>query len=304
MKAAVATGSSFCPQLASAPIHGRIQSTRADQLGRFLPTAIGRVPPIGWVRRPIKVAVLGVLTGGFLPLLLLRMRLKNLALLERQQLSLMMELLDGALMSQKTEALAGAIDRTPPRPWLSVVTMLLLIGAAVATGVMLWTGGWSSTQLRRLLVPSPYVETPFELTAIAMLILAYMLTHLQINHHRRSLRSIASTFTAATGGRSPEIVLRARGLYVRPIHLALGIVLAMLGKFWGLPMMLAWGALESLVLDSERQFRRSLAVQLTTLCGQASVIAHGAVCRNINCASPVAVDSASRPVCGDQTAMR
>ncbi|MBC7784611.1 MAG: hypothetical protein H7144_12305 [Burkholderiales bacterium] len=247
---------------------------------------------------------MGALTGGLLPLLMLRTRLKNLALLERQQLSLMMELLDDVLSPEKTDALAGAIDRTPPRSWLSVATMLLLIGAAVATGVMLGTGGWSEAQLRRLLVPSPYVETRIELISIAMLILAYMLTHLQINHHRRSLRSIASTFAAATGGRFPEIVLPALGLGVRPIHLALGIVLAMLGKFWGLPMMLAWGAIESLVLDSERQFRRSLAVQLTTLCGQAPAIAHEAVCRNINCANPMAVDAVSCPVCGDQTAMR
>lgn len=271
---------------------------RPDLLGRFVPTAIARVPPSARLERPIKLAFMGLLSAGFLPYLQLRNRLRNVISLERQQLDLASELLAAHLPEQEIPPLTESVARvhaSKPIGWLADLCFTGALGSAV---VWLAQHGWTSAALRTWYFTPPQSDDRLGVAALVLLVLAYVLQHVQTNRHVSTLQQYALAYNAVLDGRAAKVSSPALVWGIRPLYLIVGAVMMYFGLLWSLPMMLSWAAFRSFITRSDRLFRADLSTSLQAVSGVAPVVESAELCHNPQCRQPLPEDARFCPRCG------
>lgn len=271
---------------------------RPDLLGRFVPTAISRVPPSARLEGPIKLGVVGFLTAGFLPYLQLRTRLGNVLSLERQQLELGNELLAGHLAPDDLRPIEESTVRVAPSKPIGWIADLCFVGALGCAVAWLVQQGWTSDALRAWYLHPPPPDVPLAAGSLVLLILAYVLQHVQINRHISNLQQYALAYNAVLEDRSPRVAPPSLVTGVRPIYLLVGAAMMYFGLLWALPMMLSWAAFRSFILRSDRLFRADLSTSLQAISGVAPVVEAAELCHNPLCRQPLPEDARFCPRCG------
>lgn len=287
--------STFAPTLPA-----RVEPGRAEMLGRFVPTAISRIPPVARIKRPIQVAFFGILSAGIIPLLQLRRRVTEYVSLEQQQLDLAAEL--GACHLEPTAAqeLSRAAERAKPSGVVDALADVALVGTIVFSMLAMTDLGWSLDAYRHLMLTSP-TDLPQSAAAwFVAVCLSYVLLHLRINRHASRLHDFALAFNASTEGRLSPIYAPQFTWGVRVGHLIVAGVLMFFLALWALPMLLAWGAFQTFVQKVDVRFRSDLSNRLQQLSGVTPVVKRAGICNNPGCDQPLPPEARFCPRCGQR----
>lgn len=271
----------------------------AELLGRFVPSALRRTPPVAKIWRLGRIAVLGVFTAGIFPCRALQTRLRKTLMMHAQQCDLASQLLDHHLPADDAATLREAADGVAvSHAWLNGSALLMLTAVATAAVWITQQGGVNWDTLRAwLFLPLQHADA-LTLSSFGLLSVAYLILILQINRQVVAMQQFALAFNAVMEERvrpidAPPLVW---GLKFR--HLLLGGAGVYFGLFWAMPMMLAWAAFADFVRDSAFRFRVQLADRLTTISGVESVIPLTDLCPNPDCRHSHFHDAQFCPRCG------
>ncbi len=296
--------SEFSPSIFNPAPAPAMTPSENQLLARFLPTAIRRIPPVGRINRPARVAFIGLLTAGLLPLLQLRTRIRRLMIVDQQQLELVCRMLRQLPQPIQIDQALFNAGKMPAAPVLRWLDDLFTLGAIITLFFSLAMTQWSTDAITRYFFYPPSIDDPAAIASLVLLCVAYVICHFQINHHLAQTRKFVEAFNHAAGDRVQSLQLPARVWGFRLIHLMLAIALILLGKLWAFPMMVAWGALQTMMLDHQRRFRVELADRLVQLSGSAPVIQNPDLCRNEKCGYPIPDDARFCPRCGYDVPVR
>lgn len=283
----------------SPPIPSHESPDRRLLLGRFVPAAVNRVPPVARVKGTLHVLFFGVLTAGIFPLFQLRKRLNETFLLQAQQLELAAELV--VCHSDPQEALemtraSGAVGKDTG---FQTLTDILILGSLVALIGALNQSGWTIRSYTHLLFQSPSDQPVWGLWWFGLVCMSYLMLHARINRHISRLQDFALAFNTITHERVPPVYLPRPtwGLRVMTVILS-GSMIVLVGGLWVIPMFLAWGAFQTFVLDIDTRFRSDLSDRLQQLSGIIPVVRRPGVCQNPGCDQPLLPETRFCPRCG------
>lgn len=283
----------------SPPIPTRAPADRALLLGRFVPAAVNRVPPVARVKGPLYVLFWGVLTAGILPLFQLRRRLNETFTLQAQQLELAGELVSCHLNPDDVSEITRAVEALGKDTALQTLTDILILGSMMALIGAFNLSGWSIDSYTHLLFQSPADQNIAGMWWFGLVCMSYLLLHARINRHISRLQDFALAFNATTEGRVPAIRLPRStwGFRVWPVFLS-GFMILVVGGLWIIPMLLAWSAFQTFIREIDTRFRSDLSDRLEQISGVAPVIRRAGVCQNPGCDQPLLPEARFCPRCG------
>jgi len=276
---------------------------RAELLGQLVPTAIRRPPKGARIPNPFRLTLIGLLTAGFVPAWWLVQRTGRLMSLQSQQMELSADLVESSrhgIDASDVAAVREAVKNVlPMRLLLRVAGAALVIAVASAVG-SLAVHGWSRGALRDLWFHTPSRSDAWSLTSLIALSASYLIAIAAMNRHTVALQQFALAFNAALGpDRNGEPLEPPRLVWgLRPMHVILGVAMAALGLFWGLPMMLGWAAFRSVSFDTTQTFRIALADRLQAITGIAPITTVDDHCADPQCRAPLPFDARYCPRCG------
>jgi hypothetical protein len=271
---------------------------RGELLGRLVPTAVRRMPPVARPAGPLRLVWTSVLTLGVLPLIQLRDRLRRTILLQQQQLELAAELLTRSTPPDDAKFVEEAARAAHPSKALSGLSGVAMLGAIGCLLGALQAWGWTWASIKSLLLEPPTATSPFALGWLACLTAGYGLCWISLNHHVGRLQQFALAFNAVAGEKATPVQPPAFVYGVRPLYLLVAAAMMWLWMLWALPMMLAWAAHRTFVHRGDHVFRAQLADALTALSGERPVVADVDRCRNPLCGAPVGSTARYCPRCG------
>lgn len=283
----------------SPPIPTREPPDRRFLLGRFVPAAVKRVPPVARVKGPMYVLFWGILTAGIVPLFQLRRRLNETFSLQAQQLELAAELVSCYSDPQETSEITRVSQALGKDTGFQTLTDILILGSLVALIGALNQSGWTMDSYTHLLFQSPADQLIWGLWWFGLVCVSYLLLHARINRHIARLQDFALAFNAITHERVPQVYLPRPtwGLRIWSGVLS-GFVILMVGGLWILPMILAWGAFQTFVQEMDTRFRSDLSERLERLSGITPVIRRAGVCQNPGCEQSLLPEARFCPRCG------
>jgi hypothetical protein len=306
----------------------------ADSLSEGVIAALTRKmnPRLAW--GPVKTALLGLISGGLLPLILLPQKCQKFINAEQNQLWHFAEWLRLQFPSSETERFQAAVSKLRFR-WVLWALSLLLAGCAVA-----WAWHDLTPVARRPVVllgplrvqlPSLVPVTPkflFSFTArlpavvkqfatvprvliaaegfALLLIAAHLLSLWQVMMHTTDVRNVAGLFNRAAKKHGLEpLVLPNRNLGIDVIWLLATIALMILGAWWGVPMMLAAAAQARYINGEGRRLRLALSARAYNVLAARRPVIYVAMpralrgrCPRENCNAQVRGGETFCPACG------
>jgi hypothetical protein len=250
---------------------------RPDQLAESVLASLSR-PRWGYRSRPwgpIKTFILGALTGGLLPLLIWPRRLRNLMIVEQQQLWHLAEWLRLRTGKPEATALRDESAALGPAAAPSFLPLLLAILAVLALLHLTAAFNFNPDHFRRLLYTFPDPSwrsirnrpyTDFWRQWTLLISAGYLIHWLQVRHHARRLRQYVKQFNAITAAEGIGPVWAHRiGIGFHPLWAILAIVGIWRGAFWAVPMALAGVAHARYVRITSRGIRGQLAGRVKTM---------------------------------------
>lgn len=242
---------------------------RADMLGRLVPTAIRRPPKGAKIPNPFRLTLVGLLTAGVVPAAWLVQRAGRVISQQSQQIDLAVDLIESSGGTSDADAIRQAAKGvTPARPlmWVAGAALVVAIVAGVGHLVM---HDFSRNAVHQLWFHRPQRSNAWSLTSLIALSACPLIVIAALNRHAVSLQQFAIAFNASIGPDARGESLQGPNLVwgLRPVQLVLGIALAALGIFWGLPMMLGWAAYATMCFDTTQRFRTDLADRLQGVSG-------------------------------------
>jgi hypothetical protein len=267
-------------------------------LGRFVPAAVRRQPPMARNLTPFRVALLGILTAGVVPLLQLRSRIAAIATLQQQQLELASELAGCHLDPTDAAELQRAAKRVNFPKGFVILSGLLAIAALVAAIAYMGDHGWYVHNYKRLILEPPSGRSPVQIVWMGTLTAGYLLLYSQLLRHAAGLQQFALALTATTDGRLQPIPSPPPPLGLKPVHIGVALVMMYFGMLWALPMLLAWGAYTQFLGRADGPFRDALSDRLEALSGVAPVIVPALRCPNPKCLASLPDEAQYCPRCG------
>lgn len=281
-------------------------------VGPVLQSLMRTYPYLSW--GVPKSFVLGGLTLGAAPLLLLPLRFKQHAACEREQWWHLAHWLRVRLGSQ-TDQLIRRVDAIDaPSRVFSMLSHACLIVAVIAAARFIhvagigWTHlaglGYGDRVVRDLVATEPFMQAALLWSGFVSLGFVFHWLGVQVHRTRvrRAVREFNELGRTAGFAAVPDV---KSSLGVRPLWLVGGIVLASLGALWGIPMMLAAGAHRRYIRHASPELRQSVAERVRTM-----VTLHRPLmtiripellresCLNENCRTPLPVPAAYCPRCG------
>ncbi|MDB5326077.1 MAG: hypothetical protein JWM57_1646 [Phycisphaerales bacterium] len=285
--------SAFTPDIPPVP-----RPDQAELLGRFVPTALRRVPPVAKIWPIPRLVLMAVVTAGFYPCRALQVRLRQTLMMHAQQCELASQLLDKHLPADDALAVRDAAGEVRVGfGWLNVSAVMMLAALAMLAA-WLWRADYSTDAVRHWWLGPPDRGDTLAIVSISLLGGAFLVLIAQINQQILAMQKFVLAFNAVADNRMRALDLPSLVFGLKPIHLILGLVGAWLGLFWFLPMMLAWAAFTAFVRDSAYQFRVQLADRLGTVSGVAPVIPLRELCPNPDCRFARPTDAQFCPRCG------
>jgi hypothetical protein len=233
-----------------------------DYLAGAVLQSLSRAPAERVAWGPLRSAILGAVTMGLAPLLILPRRFGQYAALESQQMWHLAEWLRLQTGRPEAEALRDQAYRLRASPLLTTVGpiafVIVAIGAIAAFYADAVPGGRSPFQL------AYNRSEQYRMLAMvftAALAAGYLLCHLAgVNEYIARMRRFVEAFNRLAAAerltpvQAPRWQLGASGAAI-----VLGVLLAVVGAWWGLPMMLAAAAQHGYVNNSTYQLRRDMA---------------------------------------------
>src|SRR5690606_11976172 len=155
--------------------------------------------------------------------------------------------------------------------------------------------------------PRDPLDEPLTSLFLATLVGAYLLNWLSVNLHLLRLRRVRKALDATTPHLPPTPGLKVSRWEagVRPVPAALGLILAVAGMIWALPMLIAGTAQRRALLIHHRRFRSGMAHRVRDLVGSRRplvalppVVDRTGMCRNGVCDQVLPPDARFCPRCG------
>lgn len=285
--------SAFTPQL---PPVSRLPP--GELLGKFVPTALRRTPPVARFVHPIRLSILGLLTAGVLPYWMLQTRVYRVQKMYAHQAELAGDLLVMHAAADEQKLLRESADKVDVSRWVGRLSRLVLIAAVVAAGMYLLQNHWTGHAVRRVWLQPLRYAVPELQAYVVLMTVAYLLLVIQMNRQIAAMQRLAIAvngfFDTLPPIAPPPLVLVGRS----PLTLLLGLTMAWIGLVWALPMAIAWSAFSQFVRHSAYEFRVDLSERLQAVSGVTPVIDTGDLCPNAKCRSAISQDAAFCPRCG------
>ena len=283
----------------------------------------------------VKTLLVGGLTGGLGPLVFLPVKFRKYAAVEQQQYRHAADWL--ALRSGDAEAvetLRESAARTGFSTSLAAVTYAC-VAVAVGLAALFVSRGDRLHGFDDLLafvyLPAGRglgalddvlgINAPLRLGYLAAVAAGYFAHLWQVNRHARAVGQFLDTYDAATAGdgspagldrRAAATPLRRPGFQIglRAGPVVGGLVLAVAGVLWGVPMVLASGAQARYVWGAGPRARRSLSARLRATAEAdrpavdlpRRIFDDALACPNPQCRAAVPPDGAFCPRCGTRVA--
>ena len=285
--------SAFTPDIPPIP-----RPNPAELLGRFVPSALRRVPPVAKIWPMPRLVLMAVATAGFYPCRALQVRLRQTIMMHAQQCELASQLLDGHLPADDAAiAREASGDVRVGFGWLNLSSVLMLASLAMLA-VWLARANYSIDAVRHWWLGPPDRGDTLAIAAISLLSGAFLVLIAQINQQLLAMQKFALAFNAVANNHMRPLDLPPLTFGLRPVHLILGAAGAWFGLFWFLPLMLAWAAFTSFVRDAAYRFRVQLADRLGMVSGVDPVIPLRDLCPNPDCRFSRPTDAQFCPRCG------
>jgi hypothetical protein len=266
---------------------------------------------------PIKTLVLGMITGGLIPLLVLPKRFRDFVIGEQTQLWHFAEWLRLQFPSSETDKLQRAVAQLKFRFWPFVLSMVL---AALA---LLWTGSELAEMgeleigagfLTDFTARVPYPRVLIAAQGFALLMMAaHLLSMWQVVLHVHDVQRVAALYNTAAKKHAlkpiqpPRFELQWTFLWIAGM-LAPAIFI---GAWWCVPMMLAASAQWRYINRTGRAMRLSLAAhvfnELASRTPPADLMLPTALqgkCARVGCDKMLPVGSSFCPRCGIRVTAR
>ena len=284
---------------------------RADDLTAAVVASLQRPAPKVMAWGTARTVIIGLLTAGLGPMVLLPARFGRYAALERSQYEHLAEwvrLRDGQADGLKPVAWRMGFSRL----WYAV-TLLFATVAAAAAGLFLLTGGgwWGGLGLvyfpashGNFLATAGGSDLPLGAIFLASLTIGYLANFWQVNRHALAADRFVDALNAEASGaaRGPGFQWGLDG----PTVVA-GVALPAVGLLWAVPMMLAAGAQRRYVTKAGPRARRALAerVRLIVEADRPAVDVSRPFfpegeCANQQCQAPLPPGSQFCPRCGEK----
>ena len=288
--------SAFTPDVPPIP-----RPSDLERLGRFVPAALRRTPPVAKLWGLPRLVVTGLATAGFLPAFALHGRVRKVLMLHAQQCERAADLLAEVLPADDAAVVRDAalrVRQSQGWTWLARLIAAVSLGCAVA-----WLATtYESNAVARLWAYPISVDEPLLVTATLLLTLAYLLAVVPINRQLLRMQQFALAFNATAGERVGDVDPPPLVWGMKPGHLVVGGVLAVCGPVWALPMCVAWAAHGQFATRSALRFRVRLAERLQDLTGVDTVVPRQDLCPNPDCRGPLPATATFCPRCGAPTA--
>ena len=269
----------------------------AELLGRFVPAALRRTPPDARFWGLPRLLASGLLTAGYLPCFALQTRVYRVSMLQAQQCERAADLL--ALHVPPDEAAelraaAGRVRVSVGWTWLARALAALALGFAVA-----WLGTtFDSNALSRFWLYPTSGPDPLLITSALLQVVAYLLVFVPLNRQATAMQQFALAFNATAGEHvgpidPPPLVWGLNWAWT-----SVGILVAVCGPVWVLPMLVAWAGFGQFVHRSAMRFRVQLAERLQDIGGVETVVPRADLCQNPDCRCSLPVQAQFCPRCG------
>lgn len=270
----------------------------AGLLGRFVPSALRRVPPVAKIWPMPRLVLLAVATAGFYPCRALQVRLRQTVMMHAQQCELASQLLDSHLPADDAAITREAANEVRVGfGWLNLSSLLMLAALAM-TVIWFAQNQFSHAAIRDWLIRPPLRGDMLAITSPSLLSAAFLVLIAQINYQIVAMQKFALAFNAVAGGRMRTIDVPQLVFGLKPVHLIFGGIGAYFGLVWALPLMLAWAAFTAFVRDSAYRFRVQLADRLGTISGVEPIIPLRDLCPSPDCRFSRPADAQFCPRCG------
>lgn len=280
------------------------QSVPPSELTRGLLNALDRPAIASITPSTLGTVLAGLLTAGIYPAVALPRKWSRTLRWHENILWHLAEWAKVNIGSEQGQRLHAAASGCPPM-FMSRLAALCGIGAliAMAVGVSMGyplSGFWRADPLTTL-------DDPIFTTFHAGLLGAFALSWLSVNLHLRRLRRARAALEQTTPQLAPTAGLRvARWEWgIRPVPLVLGLLLALAGFVWALPMLIAATAQRRALLIHHRRLRGQMAHRVRELIDRRRpavamppVIDRVGVCRNAVCDEHLPLDAQFCARCG------
>jgi len=308
----------------------------ADSLSEGVVAALTRKMNLRSSWGPIKAAVLGLISGGLLPLILLPRRFGKFVDAEQKQLWHFAEWLRLQFPSQETDRFQESLSKLRFRRLIWILSLLFAAGAVAwawhdlvplaRRPVVLLAPIGLRVQLPSLIPVTPrflfsftarlpaivkqFATVPRVLIAAEgftlLLIGAHVLALMQVMLHIADVRKVTELFNRAARKHGLEpVALPQRRLGMDVIWLLCTITLVVLGAWWGVPMMLAAAAQARYINGDGRKLRLALSARAYNVLAQRRPVIYVPMpralrgkCPRENCNSAVRGGETFCPACG------
>lgn len=235
-----------------------------DPLGAAIVTALNRNPGHRLSWDWTVVLLLGLLTAGLLPLVILLLRFRTFATSEKFQLEHVTEWLktrghDWLELDQATDRLG--------RSWRCCVASGLA-GALIAFIVAVMHVLFFRRSVFELWQIVPFADRGISMTAYVVAVtVAYLVGYgIGMRAYVGNVRAFADAFNFAMRRDGlPDIGVRPRDAMPHWTWITCGIVLALFGCLWGLPMMLAAGVHRRYTNTLSQSMRAEIADRIVSM---------------------------------------
>jgi hypothetical protein len=288
-----------------------------DPLGAAVLQSFGRMYG-RWLSWGVaRTTILGVLTVGILPMLVLPWQLRRFTRVLGSELWHLAEWMRLASGEPRAGELRDAVPLVRWRPgfWVASLLVMLLFGAMAGRELSGGRGLRAVETWREYRVSRPAQARAAQARAAMLwtigLTIAYGLHWAHVRSVAGDLREFAARFNDITRTSPlPPVEVDGVGTGLRPVSLAVGIVLCAVGAVWALPMLVAAALqrrLTSHVSDGmRRQFAQRVRTMLQWRRPALAVPTPASLrqsCRNRLCKLPLPPDARFCPRCGSAVAM-
>ena len=268
-------------------------------LGRYVPTALRRTPPVARLIHPIKLSILGILTAGLWPLHKLQKRVDRVLQMQAHQAELAGDLMALHAPADAKSLLAESTGRVRVASLPLGLSRLCFLAAICSIG---WFWLAHHGPLTRLWLHPLRYGDPVARAFVALIAAAYVLLIFQMNRQIIAMQKLAiavnGVFELPPPMAAPQLVFVGRS----PLTILLGVALAWLGLAWALPMAVAWSAFKQFVTVSASGFRAELSDRLQTMSGITPVVDSRDLCPNPKCRQLIHEGAAFCTRCGTPVA--
>jgi hypothetical protein len=277
---------------------------RPDELTRGLLNALDRAPAHSIIPSTLGTVVAGLLTAGLFPAVQLPRMWRRTMRWHQNILWHLAEWMSVNVGSDEGRRLHAFAAVRFPGLLNRAAGLLALIAAAV--GVLAVING---TSLPEIWFAVPWEQSTTELAALYVLLISasFILNWLSISLHLRALARARASLDEMTPRLPPTSGLRVAGWEwgLRPVPLVLGVLLAISGMLWALPMLICSTAQRRALLKHHRRLRAQMAHRVRDLVGGRRpvvtlppVIDRTGMCRNAICDQRLSPDARFCPRCG------